>query len=53
MSDTSIPYGSPLAVKSQSAGLFAASMQRPTTINRLTGAMPTQANAEANLRFQS
>lgn len=53
MSETSIPYGSPLAVKIQSAGLFAASMQRPTTINRLTGTMPTQANAEANLRFQS
>ena len=53
MGETSIPYGSPQAVKIQSAGLFAANMQRPTTINRLTGTLPTQANAEANLRFQS
>lgn len=53
MSQTSIPYGSPQAVQIQSAGLFAANMQRPTTLNRLTGKLPQQANAEANLRFQS
>lgn len=53
MGDTVIPYGSPQAVKIQSAGLFAASMQRTTTLNRLTGKLPQQADAEANLRRQS
>jgi len=53
MPQTTIPYGSPQAVKVQSAGLFAANMQRPTTLNRLTGKLPTQADAENNLRFQS
>lgn len=50
---TNIPYGSPQAVKIQSAGLFAANMQRPTTLNRLTGKLPQQSDAESNLRFQS
>lgn len=53
MGATNIPYGSPLAVKLQSAGLFAANMQRNTTINRLTGKFPTQANAESTIRNQS
>jgi len=49
---TNIPYGSPLANKLQSAGLFAANMQRNTTLNRLTGKIPQQAGtamvAQAN-----
>ena len=53
MADTVIPYGSPQAVKIQSAGLFAASMQRQTTLNRLTGKLPQQADAESVLRRQS
>ena len=53
MADTTIPYGSPQAVQVQSAGLFAASMQRPTILNRLTGKLPQQADAEGSLRFQS
>lgn len=53
MPATSIPYGSPQAVSIQSAGLFAANMQRPTTLNRLTGKLPQQSDAENNLRFQS
>lgn len=53
MPTTSIPYGSSQAVQIQSAGLFAANMQRPTTLGRLTGKLPTQADAESNLRFQS
>lgn len=53
MATTNIPYGSPQAVQIQSAGLFAANMQRPTTLNRLTGTLPTQSDAESNLRFQS
>lgn len=53
MANTSIPYGSSQAVQIQSAGLFAANMQRPTALGRLTGKLPTQADAESNLRFQS
>lgn len=51
--ETVIPYGSPQAVTVQSAGLFAATMQRPTTLNRLTGKLPQQSDAEGSLRFQS
>lgn len=50
---TNIPYGSPLAVVVQSAGLFAANMARNTTMNRLTGKMPQQADAEQTIRKQS
>lgn len=50
---TSLPYGSPQAIKIQSAGLFAAHTQRNSTMNRLTGKLPQQAEAEANLRSQS
>ncbi|HYD33804.1 MAG TPA: N4-gp56 family major capsid protein [Methylophilaceae bacterium] len=53
MSATSIPYGSAQAVQIQSAGLFASNMQRPTTLNRLTGKLPQQSDAESKLRFQS
>lgn len=53
MGQTSLAYGDPGAVNIQSAGLFAANMQRPTTLNRLTGQLPQQGDAEANLRFQS
>lgn len=53
MADTVIPYGATQAVQVQSAGLFAASMQRPTTLNRLTGKLPQQSDAEGSLRFQS
>ena len=50
---TNLPYGSPQAIKIQSAGLFAANMQRNTTMNRLTGKMPQQSAAEATIRKQS
>jgi len=50
---TSLPYGSPQAVQIQSAGLFAAHLQRNSVLNRLTGKLPQQAEAEANLRQQS
>jgi N4-gp56 family major capsid protein len=53
MSTTTIPYGAPQAVRIQSAGLFAANMQRPTVISRLTGKLSQQADAEKNLRMQS
>lgn len=53
MGATNIPYGSPQANTIQSAGLFAANMQRNTTMNRLTGKFPQQAEAESNLRKQS
>lgn len=53
MGATTLPYGSPQAIKLQSAGLFAANMQRNTTLNRLTGKFPTQAEAETTIRKQS
>jgi N4-gp56 family major capsid protein len=53
MAITSLPYGSDQAIRIQSAGLFAACMQRNTTLNRLTGPMPLQSDAESNMRVQS
>ncbi|MFY9438980.1 MAG: N4-gp56 family major capsid protein [Burkholderiaceae bacterium] len=53
MGATTLPYGSPQAITLQSAGLFAANMQRNTTMNRLTGKFPQQADAEATIRKQS
>lgn len=53
MPATNIPYGSPQAIVLQSVGLFAANMQRNTTMNRLTGKFPQQADAESNLRQQT
>ena len=50
---TNLPYGSPQAIKIQSAGLFAANMQRNTTLGRLTGKFPQQADAEQTIRKQS
>ncbi len=50
---TNLSYGSPQAIKIQSAGLFAANMQRNTTLNRLTGKFPQQADAEQTMRKQS
>lgn len=51
--ETSIPYGSPQALSIQSVGLFASCMQRQTIINRLTGKLPQQPDAENKLRFHS
>jgi N4-gp56 family major capsid protein len=53
MGQTVLPYGSPQAVKIQSAGLFAAHMQRNSTLNRLTGKFSQQADAESVLKNQS
>lgn len=50
---TNIPYGSALAVTLQSAGLFAANTQRNTTLNRLVGKLPQQAEANDTIRKQS
>ena len=50
---TIVPYGSQIAKIVQSAGLFTAHMGRNTTLNRLTGAMPKQADTEETLRKQT
>lgn len=50
---TTVPAGAPQAIILQSAGLFAANMQRNTTLNRLTGKLPQQASAEETIRRQS
>jgi len=52
-SKTNIPYGSPIAKTLQSVGLFTGHMARNTTLNRLTGAMPKQSDAEETLRKQT
>ncbi len=53
MSATVIPFGSIPSMLRQSVGLFAATMQRKTNLNRLAGAMPSQKDAENKLRNQS
>jgi N4-gp56 family major capsid protein len=53
MAQTNIAYGSDQAIILQSAGLFAANMQRLTTLNRLAGPMPKDAQAQAMMRFQT
>mgnify|MGYP000946534589 CR=1 FL=1 len=53
MGQTNIPYGSQLSNKVQSAGLFAANTQRNTTLNRLVGKLPQQAEANDTIRNQS
>lgn len=50
---TNIPYGSTLANKAQSVGLFTTCVNRLSTINRLTGTFPTQADAESKLKNQT
>jgi N4-gp56 family major capsid protein len=53
MPQTVIPFGSPDAHRIQSVGLFAATLQRTTNLNRLTGTMPKQADAENRARLQT
>ena len=53
MSQTMIPFGSIPSMLRQSVGLFAATMQRKTNLNRLCGTMPQQKEAETKLRNQS
>lgn len=51
---TNTPYGDKTAQIQQAVGLFASHNQRNTTMNRLTGKMPTgTAGAEMTLRKQS
>ena len=50
---THIPYGSDQAVKLESIALFAATMQRNTTIGRMVGEFPKQKSAENKLRNQT
>lgn len=53
MGQTSIPYGDASVNTVTSGALFVACMQRLTTMSRLTGKMPTQAEVSADLRFQT
>ena len=50
---TNIAYGSDQAVTLQSYAIFAATMQRLTTIGRMTGSFPTQSESENKLRVQT
>lgn len=53
MASTNVPFGSLISMLRQSVGLFAATMQRKTILNRLVGEMPQQKDAENRLRVQS
>lgn len=53
MAATVIQFGSIPSMLRQSVGLFAATMQRKTILNRLCGAMPQQKDAENKLRLQT
>lgn len=54
MTKTSVGAGSPNAQFVQAAGLFAQSMQRNSTLARMTGKMPTgEASAAATIRKQT
>ncbi len=53
MGATVIPFGSLQSLVRQSVGLFAATMQRKTILNRLCGQMPQQKDAENKLKVQS
>jgi N4-gp56 family major capsid protein len=48
MAGTNIGYGAPGAMVEQAAGVFAAHMQRPSTMRYLTGAMPKGTAGAAN-----
>ncbi|MEG0194484.1 MAG: DUF4043 family protein [Comamonas sp.] len=50
---TNTPYGAPGAMIQQAVGVFHTCMQRRTTLNRLTGKMPTEADAIAGTKRQT
>lgn len=50
---TNIPYGSVLANKAQSVGLFTTCVNRLSTMNRLVGKFPTEEDAKKKLRNQT
>jgi N4-gp56 family major capsid protein len=50
---TNIAYGDAVANQVQSVGLFTSCVNRLSTVNRLTGKFPTQADAEKKLRNQT
>lgn len=50
---TTVPFGDPVAITRQSLGLFAATMNRQTKLNKMVGKFPTQQDAESKLRQQT
>lgn len=50
---TGLPIGDPQALVQQAAGVFAQCQQRNTTLNRLTGKMPTIEGAIGTIKKQS
>lgn len=53
MSATILPLGSPQAIVKQSVGLFYATLQRRTILNRLAGSFPTDKDAQDKARMQT
>lgn len=50
---TTLPFGDPVAIQRQSLGLFAATMNKQTALNKMAGKFPTQADAEKKLQMQT
>jgi N4-gp56 family major capsid protein len=50
---TTLPFGDAVAMDRQSLGLFAATFNRKTNINKLAGKFPDAADAESKLRMQT
>lgn len=48
-----LPFGSPQSLVKQSVGLFAASKQRRTMLNRLCGTFPTEKDAIDKMKMQT
>lgn len=53
MSATILPLGSPQAIVKQSVGLFYATLQRRTILNRLAGNFPTDKDAQSKAKMQT
>lgn len=53
MPATILPLGSPQAIVKQSVGLFYATLQRRTILNRLAGNFPTDKDAQSKAKMQT
>lgn len=53
MSGTQVPAGDSLAIKLFNAAMFAQTQRKNTFTNRMTGAAPTQGDAESKIRNQT
>ncbi len=50
---TTLPFGDSVAMQRQSVGLFAATMNRQTALNKMAGKFPTGSDTESKLQMQT